>query len=626
MQLFIVICFLLAGENLWAKKIELNTHENLQKLLQEKDSDGDKKITIDDAAAKKQVPFSLKTNDGTKVDLESTYHQSNLLQELKLAVDQKRSWIEGDRLFENPVTRISRNIKDHYWNHLTRRINHSTLEQVLADPKIRQGTMRYLYVPANDKEALNYFKHAKVKNLEVKTVPKEIDENFLQSLKGKHGLLILKVGTPFVVPGGRFNEMYGWDSYFELLGLIEDERVDLALGLVDNMIYEIEHYGKILNANRSYYLSRSQPPFLTSMIREVLPHLPQNRKTTDWIAKAVKAAIKEYKTVWMGPDHLTPMGLSRYYGYGPEIPPEVEPHHFDDVLKPLAANAGLSAEQFSEAYSSGKLKNSELKTFLIHDQAVRESGHDTTFRWFKNGKESCSDFVTVDLNSLLYKVELDLAHLIKTYLKGSFDGLGAADFVKSASDRKKLIREFLWNPKGGFFDYDWVLKKPSSYVSATAFYPLWAGDILTKAEAEKLVENLLKDLEAPGGLISTSQASVLAAGGVIGKKQWDYPNGWAPHQMLAWQGLRQYGMNDIADRLTYKWLAMITKNAMNYNGTIPEKYDVVKMSHDVFAEYGNVGTKFSYITTEGFGWMNASYQVGLKTLAPKEVEKLKALK
>jgi alpha,alpha-trehalase len=108
-------------------------------------------------------------------------------------------------------------------------------------------------------------------------------------------------------------------------------------------------------------------------------------------------------------------------------------------------------------------------------------------------------------------------------------------------------------------------------------------------------------------------------------RQWDYPNGWPPHQMLIWEGLRNYGFDDVAQRLAYCWLYTITRNAVDYNGTIPEKMDVVKRSHQVFAEYGNVGTKFSYITKEGFGWMNASYQVGLGILPQDLIDLLERL-
>jgi len=128
-----------------------------------------------------------------------------------------------------------------------------------------------------------------------------------------------------------------------------------------------------------------------------------------------------------------------------------------------------------------------------------------------------------------------------------------------------------------------------------------------------------------GGIAATSKSAIeeLSKGKV--QRQWDYPNGWAPHQMLIWKGLLNYGFEKEAHELAYRWLWMITRNAVDYNGTIPEKYDVVSCTHKVYAEYGNVGTEFDYITTSGFGWMNASYQYGLSILSQKSIADLNAL-
>ena len=131
--------------------------------------------------------------------------------------------------------------------------------------------------------------------------------------------------------------------------------------------------------------------------------------------------------------------------------------------------------------------------------------------------------------------------------------------------------------------------------------------------------------EVAGGLVAGTKASRGEVTPERPQRQWDYPFGWPPHQMLAWQGLVDYGYRDAAERLAYRWLLMITENAAAYNGTVPEKYDVVNRTHQVFVEYGNVGTQFDYITREGFGWMNASYQVGLALLTPDERTKLEAL-
>ncbi|HXH75883.1 MAG TPA: trehalase family glycosidase [Bacteriovoracaceae bacterium] len=615
--------------------------KEVKRLLKAVDQDRDQKITVNDNQKGKALEFTL---DGKTV--QGVYPLSNLLQELKLAEEAKSETIYADKIFENPVHRISRSIKERFWDGLTRRIDKYNLKNVLGDSKVDSNGNRYLYVPYTDNEALEYYLKASAElpelKLKVVRLPEIVTGEYVRDLKLQHGLLALGLrknengeveGVPYVVPGGRFNEMYGWDSYFEALGLLNDGRVDLARSMVDNFVYEITHYGKILNANRTYYLTRSQPPFLTSMIRAVLEHLPKGPETKAWLTTSLKAAIKEYHSVWMGAERLTPTGLSRYSGNAPGIPPEVEPGHFNHVLSPLAKKHKLSIKEFEKRYNDGKIKEPELDRFLRHDRAVRESGHDTTYRWRVNDQDLCADFVTVDLNSLLYKFELDLAHLIQHEFSGSFDNLKSENFRTLARDRKERILKYLWNPqKKMFFDYNVNLGSNSLFVSATTLYPLWAHDpalpdtkILSDADAKELIENALKELETNGGVAATSKISSDLYGDKKHARQWEWPNGWAPHQLLIWEGLKNYGYESDAERLTYKWVYMITRNAMDYNGTVPEKYDVVKRSHAVFAEYGNVGTNFSYITREGFGWMNASYQVGLKDLKPESVKLLEKL-
>lgn len=576
---------------------------DLEKIYKKFDKDNDQKITIEDGlSAQSEYIYNGETFKGMK-------EISALAQELAWASKLNRE-VDLKLIKMNPVERTSHLIKHRYWDGLTRRIDPSFIDKIPEDTKVRSKE-NILYFSSTDTEQKKLYKDVKTK---VTTLPEHIPDD-------QHGLLALAmkdgVGVPYVVPGGRFNEMYGWDSYFHVLGTLNDGRVDLAKGMVDNFVYEINHYGKILNANRSYYLTRSQPPFLTSMIKEVLPRLPENPETKKWLEESLRAAIKEYKTVWMGEERLTSIGLNRYAGIAPGIPPEVEPGHFDNVLKDYSKKHKLSIKEFSERYDRGLIKEKKLDEFFNQDRAMRESGHDTTYRFQINGVDRTLDFVTVDLNSLLYKYEKDISTLIKERFDDKFDGESSAFYDKASEQRKLLMKKYLWNQKSGmFFDYNYVDNKLSDYISATAVYPLWAG-LASKEEAELTVKNSLKHLEQSGGLSSSAKTRIIKT-----DRQWDYPNGWAPHQILAWYGFLQYGYNKDADRLIYKWLSMITKNARDYNGTVPEKFNVVTNSHKVFAEYGNVGTKFSYITTEGFGWMNASYQLGLTLLSAEKKKEL----
>ena len=613
-----------------SKALEVNPSAELIRLYKAFDKDRDKKLTLDDKISSGAV---FRLNSTPPVTVKGLYQISSLAQELKYSEIKNHS-VNTDLIFENPVDRISRSIRERYWDGLTRRIDASTITTVIQDSKI-PSEKSFLYVPQSDEKSFRYYSSLKQNDFEVRKLPATIPPGYITKLGSQQGLLVLSMednkGVPYVVPGGRFNEMYGWDSYFHLLGVIHDKRYDLAKGMVDNLVYEIEHYGKILNANRTYYLTRSQPPFLTSMIKSVFES--SSHKDIEWLKKSIEAAVKEYSEVWMGKDRLTETGLSRYAGFDEGIPPEVEEGHFDYVLKPYADKYKVSVRELETKFNKGEIKDKNLVEFFKQDRAVRESGHDTTYRWRVGNEDKASDFVTVDLNALLYRYELDLAYLLNKYFKGKLGTATAADFYERATKRKKLIRKYLWNTdKGMFFDYNWRLEKQSAYISSTAFYPLWAScgheekhHLLNQAEARKLVSSALKDLEESGGLAATARVSLEKYGDKNIERQWDYPYGWPPHQIMAWEGLLCFGFKEEAERLSYKWLHMITKNAADYNGTIPEKFNVVSKSHKVFIDYGNVGTKFNYITLEGFGWMNASYQLGLKNLSTDKLKSLRKL-
>ena len=297
--------------------------------------------------------------------------------------------------------------------------------------EIPTGGVRYLYVPEDDPEALGYFSDARATASGIEVARRTVTGHGYSSIcswtgrqawtpepcldpDAKWGLC----RRPLIVPGGRFNEMYGWDSYFHVLGLLEDHRIDLAKALTENLVYELAHYGKILNGNRTYYLTRSQPPFLTSMGLTVYEHLPKNDEAKTWLAGVFRAAIKEYYTVWMSKPRLTDTGLSRFYGEGLGPSPEVETGHFDAIYRPYAEERKLDARTFEEKYKAGEFEIPTLDRFFVHDRCVRESGHDTTYRWDWQG-DRCADFVTVDLNSLLYKTEVDIAQTIETIFDGT---------------------------------------------------------------------------------------------------------------------------------------------------------------------------------------------------------------
>lgn len=644
------------------RRFLIDVDETIRLVLEQEDTDGDFQISITDSGPK-VMSLGTATSNGFKTfDIRGTYMLSNLLQELALARDhgRKRIVLDEARLTENPVSRLSRMIRSSFWNSLTRRIDGDGLEIICADPKNRTGKITpRIYIPYGEPKMAGYYrKVAKEKphlGLDVQVLPENCDDPaFVKSLNNKPGLLALAMeeiddghggrtmkGIPFVVPGARFNELYNWDSYFISLGLLVDGYVEMARGMVEHFIFEIKHYGKILNGSRSYYLCRSQPPFLTDMALQIYNQLDRGKfhENRAWLKRAIQAAIKEYHTVWMALPRLDPKtGLSRYRPDGLGIPPETEATHFTHILQPYADKHGISVLEFSEKYNDGTLKEPGLDEYFLHDRAVRESGHDTTYRFEKR----CANLATIDLNALLYKYEIDIATAIQDvfddYLEleddfplspfpptpdafknrqrvSSLARVQTSDeWFSRAELRKENIDRYLWNDsKNLYFDYDTAKGKQTLYESVTAFWALWAG-CATEEQCWRIVEHSLKKFEVLGGLVSGTEESRGKISLDRPNRQWDYPYAWPPHQIMTWVGLERYGYLEDAQRLAYRFLYMMTTAFVDFNGVVPEKFDAVKLSHLVDAEYGNQGIDFKLIPREGFGWMNAAYQVGLSFL------------
>ncbi|KAJ2519827.1 alpha,alpha-trehalase nth1 [Coemansia sp. RSA 1939] len=610
-------------------------------LLEQEDSNNDFQITIEDTGPKVLKVPTASSGGFRTFEVRGTYMLSNLLQEMALAQDRglKQIVIDEDRLSENPVDRLSRMIRTVFWNGLVRCMDESGIQAICADPKnTTPGSRPIIYVPHSDEPALEYYtqmaRDLSQLQIQVVRLPKDITPQYVNSINSKFGVLSLAADVshdaggrlvyrplPFVVPGGRFNEQYGWDSYFEALGLLVDGRWQLAKNMVDNFAYEIKHYGKILNANRSYYLTRSQPPFLTDMILKVFEALPaataaEREQNLDWLRRSLDAAITEYIEVWTSaPRFDAKTGLSCYHTTGVGMPPETESTHFDHIIAPFAERLGVSVEEYKALYNADEINEPELDDFFVHDRAVRESGHDTSYRL----ELRCANLATIDLNCLLYKYEVDIADALDEHFGGYFKWSGgrettAAEWRMRSETRRQSINKHMWNEaKGLYFDYDVVLGEQSVYETVTATWALWAG-CATPAQARRLVEASCRKFEVSGGLVSGTEESRGEISLQRPNRQWDFPFGWAPHQIMAWYGLYNYGYVDVARRFAYRWLFTITQAFVDFNGVVPEKFDVVNMTHRFEVEYGNVGADFKKVAREGFGWMNASYQVGLTYL------------
>ncbi|MEK6477878.1 alpha,alpha-trehalase TreF [Catalinimonas sp. 4WD22] len=399
------------------------------------------------------------------------------------------------------------------------------------------------------------------------------------------GSLIL-LPESYVVPGGRFREIYYWDSYFTMLGLEVSEEYALIRNMVDNFSFLIETLGFIPNGNRTYYTSRSQPPFYSLMVRlladiegesTLVRYLPQLEKEyAFWMngAEELSESSPAYRRVVRLEDGTI---LNRYWDDNPAPRPE-------------------SYKEDYELAHSIERNNEDLYRNI---RAACESGWDFSSRWLRDGKDLATihttEIIPVDLNSLMYHLERTLA---AAYAE---DGQlqKQRDFNQKAEQRAEAIRRYCWDKQQRFFlDYDFVAKSTIDQPSLAAVYPLFF-EIASKQEAVRVGRKLGKDFMAPGGLLTTL---------VNTEQQWDAPNGWAPLQWMAYQGLLHYDQDKLAQMLAERWIDNNIRVYQN-TGKMVEKYVVT----DISLEAGGG----EYPVQDGFGWSNG---VLLKMMSVQEVE------
>ncbi len=487
------------------------------------------------------------------------------------------------------------------WTVLTR--SNKNLATAAVDPKFHPGPDgRWpVYIPQNgdvrsvERELQSEIPPAAFKTIAIRPLPEKLSSLQVQ------GLLYLP--RPYVVPGGRFNEMYGWDSYFIQVGLLRDGELNLAKDMADNFLYEVQNYGKVLNANRTYYLTRSQPPFLTQMVLGVY------KKTHDrqWLEGALRE-IENYYPYWTNEPHLTPeTGLSRYFDEGEGPAPESLSAELDaqgrthyELVKEYFKTHQITDYDIGEYYDR---KTDQLTPlFYKGDRSMRESGFDPSNR-FGPFNIDIIHYDPVCLNSLLYLMETQTAEILDILGRGG----EAGTWRNRAQARAEKVNRLMWDTKDGlYYDYDFAEKRVRHYPFLTTFYPLWAG-IASKEQAARVEKNL-SIFERPGGL----QTSTYVSG-----NQWDAPFGWAPLQMIAIEGLRRYGYRDDAERISMEFLSLIRREFLK-QGYIVEKYDVVSGGSNVAANI-----HFGYSANQaGFGWTNAVFTELYDQLTPQDQRKL----
>ncbi len=388
---------------------------------------------------------------------------------------------------------------------------------------------------------------------------------------------LVAIPYPYIVPGGRFSEQYYWDSYFSMLGLAADGRWSMIENMLRNCSYMIRKFGFIPNGNRTYLLSRSQPPFFSHMVKLLARH--QNRTLT--LLEYLPYMLGEYRFWTRGKKTLKKMDEASALRRVVRMPDgSMLGRYFDNKKTPrpesLREDRGTAAETSEDV--SEKL--------YLDLRAGAESGWDFSSRWFKDASEIKSihttDIVPIDLNCLLYHQESMIA---ETY-QLMFQPLLARKFRRLAERRVNAINRYLWDEKEQFFvDYDFRAGKPTGRITLAGVFPLYTK-IATHAQAKAVAERLERDFLKKGGLVTT----LLDTG-----QQWDSPNGWAPLHWVAIQGLREYGYHKLADEIKKRWLKTCL-DVYKTEGKMVEKYNVVTPN--------KLGGGGEYQLQDGFGWTN----------------------
>lgn len=376
------------------------------------------------------------------------------------------------------------------------------------------------------------------------------------------GSSALAIGYRHVVPGGRFREIYYWDSYFAMLGLIRDGERDLATGIVDAMTDLIERYGYVPNGTRSYYLGRSQPPLyylMVGLLDDPDPTVMARRL----------AAMKREHAWWMA---------------GADLPCGARHGHVVRLTDGSLLNRYWDAhdtprdESWREDVETARHSGRDATEVYRDLRAGAESGWDFSSRWLDSEDLSSIRTTTiapVDLNAFLFGLESAIA------ASGDAE---APSYATRADRRRTAMRAHLWNADTGHFvDYDLVSERHRPHATAAALAPLFVG-LATPEQAAATARFTERVLLAPGGLRTTT---------INSGEQWDSPNGWAPLQWIAVAGLRRYG-HDIADEIARRWIATVNCTYRE-TGLLHEKYDV---------EHPSIGRGGEYVPQIGFGWTN----------------------
>lgn len=385
---------------------------------------------------------------------------------------------------------------------------------------------------------------------------------------------LLKLPKPYIVPGGRFNEFFYWDSYFIMLGLQVSGRTEMMENIVENCSYLIQNVGFVPNASRTHFLSRSQPPYFSLMLELLF-----DTAGDETIYTRYHDTLEKEYAFWMNGEEWLDHGssvkritkttdgdlLNRYYDA--ENAPRPESYLIDIEDRESAGN----------------------EEFYRNIRSACESGWDFSSRWFADGEHIQSieilNIAEVDLNCLLWHLENTLAK------SSALQDMREKEnyFTERAAKRRQMINKYFWDENTRIYK-DYHIKKntktPSEHIAA--LYPLFLK-IADQEQAEGVANAVAEKFLYQGGLVTTTKNS---------GQQWDFPNAWAPYQWLGFKAMKNYGFDELAEKIKHNWCSNVERVYKN-TGKLMEKYNA--LDTETIAGGGE------YPNQDGFGWTNGVY-------------------
>ncbi|REC47968.1 trehalase family glycosidase [Chryseobacterium pennipullorum] len=385
---------------------------------------------------------------------------------------------------------------------------------------------------------------------------------------------LLKLPKPYIVPGGRFNEFFYWDSYFIMLGLQVSGRVEMMENIVENCSYLIHTVGFVPNASRTHFLSRSQPPYFSLM----LDLLAETTDSKDFYIKYYDSLEKEY-AFWMDGEERLVDGSSEKRVVK-TASGDILNRYYDEENTPRPESYLIDIED---------CENASGNEFYRNIRSACESGWDFSSRWFADEKNiqtiETLNLAQVDLNCLLWHLESTLAK------SSALQGLSEKEnyFAERAANRRQRINQYFWDENTKLYK-DYHLKKNTNTMSEhiAALYPLYL-EIADRKQAEAIAEALAEKFLYQGGLVTTTENS---------GQQWDLPNAWAPYQWLGYKAMKNYGFHELAEKIKDNWCSNVER-VYNNTGKLMEKYNA--LDTETIAGGGE------YPNQDGFGWTNGVY-------------------